>query len=137
MAGLGAGAGAGAALLGAWPLGGFLYVPFDGGLGGGAARSRLRCSRAFQAALTLSCCPRTWRQLPGISDVQLTSAISTPSTMLDSTARTVLAWFPVGLSSRKRIMRHPARSWSQRTSTMRPSYSSPVSFILHVSYLPD
>lgn len=63
-----------------------------------------------------------------------TSSFSTPSTIDLIIFSTTDLWFPCGLSSRNRIMRH--RSWavSQYTSTIRSSICSPLTFSLFSSY---
>ncbi len=60
----------------------------------------------------------------------LTASLSTPSAIVLMMLSTTFLWFPLGLSLRNRIIRHPSSSGLQCTSTMRSSNCSPDDFRL-------
>lgn len=89
----------------------------------------------------ISNCIGTGQQLYAFVSLQLTQRIgrrdltasfSTPSTMLEMTFSTVLLWFPVGLSSLNRIIRHCDMTGSQWTSTILSSTCVRVAFNLFI-----
>ena len=79
-------------------------------------------------------CERRWNGQHGergcMATIELTASFSTPSAILRMMFSTTDMWFPLGLSSRKRIIRHFCSSESQWTSTIRSSTWTPLSFKL-------